>query len=91
MHKNSDIRNLAGLKGKKSCHTGYGRNVGYKIPITKLRKVGVLKTSNDPALSPVEKELKGLSELFEKSCLVGNYSPNEDVNQVLSEINKIFI
>lgn len=90
MHKNSDIHSLAALKGKKSCHTGYGRNVGYKIPITKLRKAGVLQISSDPALSPVEKELKGLSELFEKSCLVGNYSPNGDVNQVLSEL-KTFI
>jgi len=85
VHKGSNINSLAALKGKKSCHTGYGRNVGYKIPITKLRKVGVLQTSNDPSLSPVEKELKGLSELFEKSCLVGNYSPNQEVNQVLKK------
>lgn len=85
VHKNSDINSLNALRGKKSCHTGYGRNVGYKIPITKLKKHGVLKTSTDPTLAPLEKELKGLSELFSKSCLVGTYSPKEDVNQMLSK------
>lgn len=85
VHKNSDIRSLADLRGKKSCHTGFGRNVGYKIPITKLKKIGVLKTSNSPSKSPVEKELAGLSQLFSKSCLVGTYSPQDDVNQMLSK------
>lgn len=73
------------MKGKKSCHTGFGRNVGYKIPVTKLKKHGVLQISSDSTLSPVEKELKGLSELFTQSCLVGKYSPSTEVNQVLSK------
>lgn len=85
MHKNSDIRSLADLRGKKSCHTGFGRNVGYKIPITKLKKYGVLKITASTSLSPLEKELKGLSDLFTKSCLVGTYSPQDDVNQMLSK------
>jgi len=59
--------------------------VGYKIPITKLKKHGVLQVSTDPALSPVEKELKALSELFTQSCLVGNYSPNDELNQLLKK------
>lgn len=29
--KDSNIRSLKDLKGKKSCHTGFGRNVGYKV------------------------------------------------------------
>lgn len=29
--KGSDIQTLKDLKGKKSCHTGFGRNVGYKV------------------------------------------------------------
>lgn len=84
-HKGSNIKSLNDLQGKKSCHTGYGRNVGYKIPITKLKKHGVFKVSTDPALASVEKELKGLSELFSKSCLVGDYSSNEDLNRLLSK------
>lgn len=85
MRKNSGINSLKDLQGKKSCHTGYGRNVGYKIPITKLRKHGVLKLSTDPSLSPLEKELKALSEMFTQSCLVGTYSPHDDVNLLLSK------
>lgn len=85
VHKDSDIKTLNDLQGKKSCHTGYGRNVGYKIPITKLKKHGVIKISTDPALASVEKELKGLSELFSKSCLVGDYSSNDDLNRSLSK------
>lgn len=83
--KNSNIHSLNDLQGKKSCHTGYGRNVGYKIPLTKLKKNGVLKISNDPTLSPLDNELKGLSALFKSSCLVGAYSPDSEVNQVLKK------
>lgn len=86
VHKNSNIRTLADLKGKKSCHTGFGRNVGYKIPITKLKKHQILKIPSNPALSFVEKELIGLTDLFSQSCLVGKWSPNEEVNVALSEL-----
>lgn len=85
VRKNSNIHSLGDLKGKKSCHTGYGRNVGYKIPITKLKNAGILKISNDPQLTFVEKELKGLTELFTSSCLVGKWSPNVEVNAALSK------
>lgn len=36
VHKDLDIKNIEKLRGLKSCHTGVGRNVGYKIPITKV-------------------------------------------------------
>lgn len=91
VHKNSEIQKLADLRGKKSCHTGYGRNVGYKIPITKLKKHGVLKITASTSLSPLEKELKGLSELFSKSCLVGTYSPQDEVNQMLSKTGPVCV
>lgn len=82
--KGNGINGMADLRGKKSCHTGFGRNVGYKIPITRLKKSGVLKISPDPTLSSVEKELKALSELFTSSCIVGTYSPDQEINQNLS-------
>lgn len=85
VRKSDNFRSLADLRGKKSCHTGYGRNVGYKIPITKLKAAGVFKLANDPELSPFEKELKGLSDLFGSSCLVGKYSPNDEVNRLLKK------
>lgn len=91
VRKNSTIQNLSNLKGKKSCHTGFGRNVGYKIPITKLKKHGILKLSTNPQLSSLEKELKALSEFFSGSCLVGTYSPNDEVNRLLSKKLLIFL
>lgn len=83
--KNSGINSLADLRGKRSCHTGYSRNVGYKIPITKLKKHGVFKVDMNLKLSPVERELKALSELFTQSCLVGKYSDNSEVDEKLKK------
>uniref|UniRef100_A0A2M4DN52 Putative transferrin 1 n=1 Tax=Anopheles darlingi TaxID=43151 RepID=A0A2M4DN52_ANODA len=73
------------LRGKKSCHTGYGRNVGYKIPVTKLRQMGIFKMPTERNRSPLENELAGLSELFSSSCLVGTYSPNADIDRLLKK------
>lgn len=84
VRKDSNIRSLSDLKGKKSCHTGYGRTVGYKIPVMKLKKHGILQVSDDATLTPVERELAALSNLFSRSCLVGNYSPNSDINRTFS-------
>ncbi|CAG9801353.1 unnamed protein product [Chironomus riparius] len=83
--KNSGINSLSDLRGKKSCHTGYGRNVGYKIPITKLKRHEIFKVDADVNLSPVERELKALSELFPQSCLAGKYSDNNEVNEKLKK------
>lgn len=85
VRKSDNFKAVADLRGKKSCHTGYGRNVGYKIPITKLKKHGLFKLATDPEMSPLEKELKGLSDLFGSSCLVGKYSPNDEVNRLLKK------
>nr|CAD7575668.1 unnamed protein product [Timema californicum] len=74
VHKNLDITSVQELRGLKSCHTGVGRNVGYKIPITKLTKMGVLGPHNDPDLTARENELKALSSFFTKACLVGKWS-----------------
>ncbi|KAJ4426279.1 hypothetical protein ANN_27091 [Periplaneta americana] len=83
IHKNQNITSVQGLRGLKSCHTGVGRNVGYKIPITKLRKMGVLTNLNDPDMTPRENELHALSQLFSKACLVGKWAPDPAQNQAL--------
>ncbi|EDW82176.1 uncharacterized protein Dwil_GK25660 [Drosophila willistoni] len=83
--KSSPIHNLQQLRGAKSCHTGFGRNVGYKIPITKLKNTHVLKVSADPQISATERELKSLSEFFSQSCLVGNYSAHPETDRLLKK------
>ncbi|EDW07176.1 transferrin [Drosophila mojavensis] len=83
--KSSAIHSLKELRGAKSCHTGFGRNVGYRIPITKLKNTNVLKVSADPQISATERELKSLSEFFSQSCLVGNYSAHPDTDRLLKK------
>lgn len=84
VRKGSDIHSMKDLSGKKACYTGYGRNVGYKIPLTKLTKAGVVKYTSERIPAP-EKELKAFSEFFSKGCLVGRYSPDTEINAQLSE------
>lgn len=85
IHKDLEINDAQGLRGLKSCHTGVGRNVGYKIPITKLTAMGILANINDPEYSARENEIRALSTLFEKGCLVGTWSPDPTINQRLKE------
>lgn len=85
IHKDLPINNVQGLRGLKSCHTGVGRNVGYKIPITKLTAMGVLNNLHDPEYSARENELRALSSLFSKGCLVGTWSPDPAINRRLSK------
>ncbi|XP_054265338.1 transferrin [Macrosteles quadrilineatus] len=85
IHKDLNINNIEQLQGLKSCHTGVGRNVGYKIPITKLTKMKILPPLNDTKLSPRENELKALSTFFSKSCIVGKWSPDPEINQRLKQ------
>lgn len=85
IHKDENIDSVQGLRGLRSCHTGVGRNVGYKIPITKLTAMGVLKNLNDPEYSARENELRALSSLFSKGCLVGDWSPDPHIDKRLKE------
>lgn len=85
IHKDLEINDVHELHGLKSCHTGVGRNVGYKIPITKLTQMNVLGNIHDPEYSARENELKALSTLFSKGCLVGKWSPDPTINARLKE------
>lgn len=85
IHKDLKLDSLKDLKGLNSCHTGVGRNVGYKVPLTKLKNMGIIGKLNEPDLSPRENELKAFSTLFSKACIVGKWSPDPKINQKLSK------
>ncbi|KAK5650957.1 hypothetical protein RI129_001986 [Pyrocoelia pectoralis] len=86
IHKDLKLENgIKSLKGLKSCHTGVGRNVGYKIPITKLKNMGILGPLNIPELSPRENELKAYSDFFDSCCIVGKWSPDPKIDAKLKE------
>lgn len=83
VRKDLNIKNISSLKGLNSCHTGVGRNVGYKIPITKLTKMKILGPLDDTSISPRENELKALSGFFGKACLVGKWAPDDGTRKRL--------
>ncbi|KAJ8681899.1 hypothetical protein QAD02_017691, partial [Eretmocerus hayati] len=85
VHKDLKVDNPKGLKGMKSCHTGVDRNVGYKIPLTKLSDMGILNDLNNPEYSAKENELRALSSFFSKACIVGTWSPVPAINQKLKK------
>lgn len=85
IHKDLKLNSIQDLKGLKSCHTGVGRNVGYKVPLTKLKNMGIIGNLAEPGLSARENELKALSNLFSKACIVGDWSPDPTINSRLSK------
>ncbi|KAK0169137.1 hypothetical protein PV327_002883 [Microctonus hyperodae] len=85
VHKDLAITDPHNFRGLKSCHTGVGRNVGYKIPITKLTAMGILSNVHNPQYSARENEIRALSTLFSKGCLVGKWSPDPIINSRLKE------
>ncbi|KAI4460367.1 transferrin [Holotrichia oblita] len=86
VRKDLNIKNIKeDLKGLKSCHTGVGRNVGYKVPLTKLKNMGIVGNLAEPGISARENELKAFSNLFSKACIVGDWSPDPTINSRLKQ------
>ena len=67
VRKNNSGFDINSLKGKKSCHTGAGKNAGWNVPIGFLLKTKKIKL--DSSCSPY----KAAGGFFNKSCVPGKY------------------
>lgn len=77
--KNAGITSLKDLKGKRSCHTGYGRNAGWSIPVSILH-AGLTE--------PVCDELSAVATIFTQSCVPGVWSPDATMDKTMKMQHK---
>uniref|UniRef100_A0A1W7R9D1 Transferrin n=1 Tax=Hadrurus spadix TaxID=141984 RepID=A0A1W7R9D1_9SCOR len=73
-----ELSSLSELRGKRSCHTGVHRTVGWQIPVTLLQHMGVM-TPN------CEGELATVAGFFSQSCAPHEWSPDPIVDAELKK------
>ncbi|BBN11807.1 hypothetical protein MPTK1_5g14910 [Marchantia polymorpha subsp. ruderalis] len=62
-------RNLGSLRGKRSCHSGYGRSAGWTIPLTFLVNNNIMPVITS---GPSSNDIQSLKYFFLKSCAPTN-------------------
>lgn len=86
IRKSAEIKSISDLKGKRSCHTGYGRNAGWKVPFSHLMDKEQLQPLCDELKAPTpEKDLNAISEYFAAACAPGAWVPEADTDRRLKE------
>lgn len=79
--RNSRIRSLTDLRGKRTCHSGYGTESGWHIPI------GILARKLNLFAFDCRGELEAMGTFFNGSCTPGIWSNDLLVDRQLSKFN----
>lgn len=83
--RKATIEKIGDLRGKKSCHTGYRRTTGWRIPVALLKLEGVIQPSCHPHQSALEQELEGVARTFSKACVPGEWATSPTVDDALKQ------
>ncbi|XP_037068709.1 melanotransferrin-like [Pollicipes pollicipes] len=82
--RDSDIRRLSDIRGKKACFSGVGSLAGWVMPIAKLMSKGEM------SIADCNNHVKSVSEFFGESCAVGalttQYNPLGDNSNKLCDL-----
>uniref|UniRef100_A0A0N7ZB72 Transferrin-like domain-containing protein n=1 Tax=Scylla olivacea TaxID=85551 RepID=A0A0N7ZB72_SCYOL len=81
--RRSTVHRKTDLRGKKSCHTGYGRTTGWRIPIALLKREGIIHPLCEPFQSTLEHEIKSVATTFNRACIPGEWATTPDVDAAL--------
>lgn len=83
--RRSNIKSIADLRGKKSCHTGYGKTTGWRIPVALLKREGLIYSACADHQSSLEHEIVGVTTTFNRACVPGQWAISPTLDAALKE------
>lgn len=83
--RRSTVKRISDLRGKKSCHTGYGKTAGWRVPLALLKRAGVVHPICGDSQSSVEHEIVALATTFNRACIPGTWAVLNDTDAALKE------
>lgn len=84
VRNSAQIRSLADLRGKKSCHTAYGKTIGWHVPTSKLYEQAITKINCSLTISAQEHDLAVISNFFGEACAPGAWVYDKEIDVKLS-------
>ncbi|CAL4096527.1 unnamed protein product, partial [Meganyctiphanes norvegica] len=81
--RKKSVTEIADIKGKKACFTGFGRTAGWKIPISILNKMEIILAPCNPLQSSVEHQIVAAHVSFNRACIPGNWTTSIDSDRAL--------
>nr|AAC64660.1 pacifastin heavy chain precursor [Pacifastacus leniusculus] len=83
--RRATVSRIQDLRGKKACHTGYGRTTGWRIPLALLKRQGVIQPPCNPHQSTLEHEIVAVATAFNRACVPGEWATSKSVDASLKQ------